>query len=205
MFQPKTRRCVYASITYVLACLLTGVWRQIACISPSSFNSAETMNTLRYATRAKRMKTKPVVIMVRNINTLVLTILPLYVMQLQLLNPSVTNSREDNCRLMSGGTWVVARDITSPHGGGGGRNMARTLWTFYLLRAMAVYLRLPRSGKLNEWGEGGCQPSTPCQPHPVLNGRKIYCFSWTECRVYKWFYDAWMEAHELCVRVQLSR
>jgi len=40
------------------------VWLQIACISPTSFNSAETMNTLRYATRAKRMKTKPVVIMV---------------------------------------------------------------------------------------------------------------------------------------------
>jgi len=37
---------------------------QIACVSPSNFNSAETMNTLRYATRAKRMKTKPVVIMV---------------------------------------------------------------------------------------------------------------------------------------------
>ena len=43
---------------------------QIACISPTSFNSAETMNTLRYATRAKRMKTKPVVIMVPRTNYL---------------------------------------------------------------------------------------------------------------------------------------
>ncbi len=38
---------------------------QIACVSPSSLNSGESLNTLRYANRAKRIKTKPVVKMVR--------------------------------------------------------------------------------------------------------------------------------------------
>jgi hypothetical protein len=37
---------------------------QIACVSPSSFNYAETMNTLRYANRAKKVKSKPVIVMV---------------------------------------------------------------------------------------------------------------------------------------------
>lgn len=37
---------------------------QIACISPAKSNMSETLNTLRYAARAKRIKTKPVVVMV---------------------------------------------------------------------------------------------------------------------------------------------
>ena len=37
---------------------------QIACVSPSSTNCGESLNTLRYANRAKRIKSKPVVKMV---------------------------------------------------------------------------------------------------------------------------------------------
>lgn len=37
---------------------------QIACISPSSYVVQDTLNTLRYAHRAKRIKNKPVVHMV---------------------------------------------------------------------------------------------------------------------------------------------
>lgn len=36
---------------------------QIACISPAKSNLTETVNTLRYAARAKKIKTKPVVLM----------------------------------------------------------------------------------------------------------------------------------------------
>lgn len=39
-------------------------WLQIACITPSSTNTTETMNTLRYASRAKKIKSKPTVKMV---------------------------------------------------------------------------------------------------------------------------------------------
>ncbi|XP_067673058.1 uncharacterized protein [Haliotis asinina] len=38
-----------------------GVTLMITCITPSSCNVAETMNTLRYASRAKKIKTKPTV------------------------------------------------------------------------------------------------------------------------------------------------
>ena len=38
---------------------------QIACVSPAISNGSESMNTLRYANRAKKIKTKPVVKMVR--------------------------------------------------------------------------------------------------------------------------------------------
>ncbi|XP_055957689.1 kinesin-like protein KIF12 [Patella vulgata] len=38
-----------------------GVTLMIACITPSSHNAAETLNTLRYASRAKKIKTKPIV------------------------------------------------------------------------------------------------------------------------------------------------
>ncbi|KAF6019863.1 KIF12 [Bugula neritina] len=38
-----------------------GVTLMIACVSPSKSNQGETMNTLRYATRTKRIKNKPVV------------------------------------------------------------------------------------------------------------------------------------------------
>ena len=37
---------------------------QIACVSPARSNLSETSNTLRYAARAKRIKTKPIVVMV---------------------------------------------------------------------------------------------------------------------------------------------
>lgn len=35
----------------------------IACVSPANYNFAETLNTLRYASRAKRIRTKPVIMM----------------------------------------------------------------------------------------------------------------------------------------------
>ncbi len=37
---------------------------QIACISPAKSNQSESSNTLRYAARAKKIKTKPIVVMV---------------------------------------------------------------------------------------------------------------------------------------------
>ena len=37
---------------------------QIACASPARSNISESLNTLRYASRAKRIKTKPIVVMV---------------------------------------------------------------------------------------------------------------------------------------------
>ena len=40
---------------------MTSLSLQIACVSPSAFNGAESMNTLRYANRAKKIKSKPVV------------------------------------------------------------------------------------------------------------------------------------------------
>lgn len=36
---------------------------QIACISPAKSNFSETLNTLRYAARAKKIRTKPIVVM----------------------------------------------------------------------------------------------------------------------------------------------
>lgn len=42
------------------------MFMQIACVSPSRANLPETINTLRYASRAKKIKTKPMVRMVRN-------------------------------------------------------------------------------------------------------------------------------------------
>jgi hypothetical protein len=41
--------------------------RQIACVSPARSNLSESSNTLRYAARAKRIKTKPVVVMVSSL------------------------------------------------------------------------------------------------------------------------------------------
>ncbi|XP_035708563.1 kinesin-like protein KIF12 isoform X1 [Folsomia candida] len=41
----------------------SGVTLMIACISPAKSNMSETLNTLRYAARAKRIRTKPVVVM----------------------------------------------------------------------------------------------------------------------------------------------
>ncbi|ELU07804.1 hypothetical protein CAPTEDRAFT_103345, partial [Capitella teleta] len=38
-----------------------GVTLMIACVAPSGVNAVETMNTLRYAKRARRIKTKPVI------------------------------------------------------------------------------------------------------------------------------------------------
>lgn len=37
---------------------------QIACISPARANLSESLNTLRYAARAKKIRTKPIVVMV---------------------------------------------------------------------------------------------------------------------------------------------
>lgn len=39
---------------------------QIACISPARSNASETINTLRYASRAKKIRTKPIVVMDRS-------------------------------------------------------------------------------------------------------------------------------------------
>ncbi|XP_023215681.1 kinesin-like protein KIF12 isoform X2 [Centruroides sculpturatus] len=39
----------------------SGMALMIACISPSRANTSETLNTLRYASRAKRIKTKPII------------------------------------------------------------------------------------------------------------------------------------------------
>lgn len=36
---------------------------QIACISPARSNSYESLNTLRYAARAKKIRTKPIIVM----------------------------------------------------------------------------------------------------------------------------------------------
>ncbi|XP_067136206.1 kinesin-like protein KIF12 [Centruroides vittatus] len=41
----------------------SGMALMIACVSPHKSNVPETLNTLRYASRAKRIKTKPVIIM----------------------------------------------------------------------------------------------------------------------------------------------
>lgn len=37
---------------------------QVACVSPARSNVTETLNTLRYAARAKRIRTKPIIVMV---------------------------------------------------------------------------------------------------------------------------------------------
>ncbi|XP_064460241.1 kinesin-like protein KIF12 [Ornithodoros turicata] len=52
-----------STLTKLLADSLggSGMALIIACVSPSASNSAETINTLRYASRAKRVKTKPMV------------------------------------------------------------------------------------------------------------------------------------------------
>ncbi|KAK7590185.1 hypothetical protein V9T40_001798 [Parthenolecanium corni] len=41
----------------------SGVTLMIACISPASSNVCETLNTLRYAARAKKIRTKPIIVM----------------------------------------------------------------------------------------------------------------------------------------------
>lgn len=41
----------------------SGVTLMIACISPAHSNMNETLNTLRYAARAKKIKTKPIIVM----------------------------------------------------------------------------------------------------------------------------------------------
>ncbi|XP_049520901.1 kinesin-like protein KIF27 [Dermacentor silvarum] len=55
-----------STLTKLLADSLggSGMALIIACVSPSSSNAHETINTLRYASRAKRVKTKPMVRMV---------------------------------------------------------------------------------------------------------------------------------------------
>ncbi|XP_077532007.1 kinesin-like protein KIF12 isoform X2 [Haemaphysalis longicornis] len=52
-----------STLTKLLADSLggTGMALIIACVSPSASNAHETINTLRYASRAKRVKTKPMV------------------------------------------------------------------------------------------------------------------------------------------------
>lgn len=68
---PKKIMISYTSVKYlpwhlkfvIRHCLLWDCFShcQIACITPSSANVTETVNTLRYASRAKRIKTKPTV------------------------------------------------------------------------------------------------------------------------------------------------
>ncbi|XP_055384684.1 kinesin-like protein KIF12 isoform X2 [Condylostylus longicornis] len=54
-----------SQLTKLLADSLAGngVTLMIACVAPSEFNYSETINTLRYASRAKRIRTKPIIIM----------------------------------------------------------------------------------------------------------------------------------------------
>lgn len=54
-----------SQLTKLLADSLAGngVTLMIACVSPARYNFAETLNTLRYASRAKRIRTKPVIMM----------------------------------------------------------------------------------------------------------------------------------------------
>ncbi|XP_065161141.1 kinesin-like protein KIF12 isoform X2 [Atheta coriaria] len=54
-----------SKLTKLLADSLAGngVTLMIACISPAKYNYAESINTLRYAARAKKIRTKPVVLM----------------------------------------------------------------------------------------------------------------------------------------------
>ncbi|XP_044735415.1 kinesin-like protein KIF12 [Chrysoperla carnea] len=54
-----------SKLTKLLADSLAGngVTLMIACISPARSNLSETLNTLRYAARAKRIRTKPIVVM----------------------------------------------------------------------------------------------------------------------------------------------
>lgn len=54
-----------SQLTKLLADSLAGngVTLMIACVSPARYNYAETLNTLRYASRAKRIRTKPVIMM----------------------------------------------------------------------------------------------------------------------------------------------
>ncbi|KAF2343240.1 Kinesin motor domain [Trinorchestia longiramus] len=55
-----------SKLTKLLADSLAGngVTLMIACVSPARSNISETINTLRYAARAKRIRTKPIIIMV---------------------------------------------------------------------------------------------------------------------------------------------
>ncbi|XP_034942202.1 kinesin-like protein KIF12 [Chelonus insularis] len=54
-----------SKLTKLLADSLAGngVTLMIACVSPARSNLSETLNTLRYAARAKRIRTKPIVVM----------------------------------------------------------------------------------------------------------------------------------------------
>ncbi|KAK8383348.1 hypothetical protein O3P69_011669 [Scylla paramamosain] len=54
-----------SKLTKLLADSLAGngVTLMIACVSPAKSNISETLNTLRYASRAKRIRTKPLIIM----------------------------------------------------------------------------------------------------------------------------------------------
>lgn len=54
-----------SQLTKLLADSLSGngVTLMIACISPAKSNFCETLNTLRYAARAKKIRTKPIVVM----------------------------------------------------------------------------------------------------------------------------------------------
>lgn len=54
-----------SQLTKLLADSLSGngVTLMIACISPAKSNFSETLNTLRYAARAKKIRTKPIVVM----------------------------------------------------------------------------------------------------------------------------------------------
>ncbi|XP_023290583.1 kinesin-like protein KIF12 [Orussus abietinus] len=54
-----------SQLTKLLADSLAGngVTLMIACVSPARSNASETLNTLRYAARAKKIRTKPIVVM----------------------------------------------------------------------------------------------------------------------------------------------
>ena len=70
---------------------------QICCITPSSHHASETMNTLRYASRAKKIRTKPVIKMVSWI----------------LDAPSISIARGFQCFSKYGGLYLLIRHSVS--------------------------------------------------------------------------------------------
>ena len=60
---------------------------QIACVSPARSNLSESSNTLRYAARAKRIKTKPVVVMVSGLSNSNWIIIPCSLVKLKIGQP----------------------------------------------------------------------------------------------------------------------
>ncbi|XP_066591849.1 kinesin-like protein KIF12 isoform X3 [Prorops nasuta] len=54
---------IFINFLFGLPMLISLLCLQIACISPARSNGSETLNTLRYAARAKKIRTKPIIVM----------------------------------------------------------------------------------------------------------------------------------------------